>query len=391
MRGGDSSGIRAYNERLIVSAILKAGSLSKADLARATGLSANAAMVIANRLIEQGLLVKREPVKGRVGQPMTPIAVNPEGAYSIGVKIGRRSAQSVLVNISGEIVSLAEERHPYPDPERTMDVAARQCRDLLAKLDAAQRESVVGLGIAMPSELEAWALELGLRPGALDGWRDVDVAAELARATGLEADLYNDGSAACAAEMISGDAIAHATALYIYFGTFIGGGIVIGGRLYRGARQNAGSIGSMPVAGIGGGSGRDQLIHRASLLQLEELFEEAGLDPVVAIAGEGGAGADAVFDRWMDTASPVVACAIVSALSVIDFETVAIDGRLPPDWRRALKSRIAEDLRAQNLSGLLPPEIATGSIGAMAPVLGAAMMPLRARFSPDPDLIVRSA
>lgn len=391
MRGGDSVGIRAYNERLIVSAILRDGALSKASLARATGLSANAAMVIVNSLIEQGLLLKLDPVRGHVGQPSTPIAVNPAGALSIGVKIGRRGMQALLVDLSGKIVAQGGEDYRFPDPHLTIRAAQRHCRALLGGLDAAQRDRVVGLGIAMPDALQAWSRELGLEPGALDGWKTVDVVAALSRATGLDATLCNDATAACAAEMIAGTVIVQRSALYIYFGTFIGGGIVIGGRLYRGERQNAGSVGSMPAGSHDAVRTGSQLIHCASLLQLETMLEAAGLQPVDPISDEGGPDAENVFRRWMDAASPAVARAVVSALSVIDFETVVIDGRLPPRWRQALTSRIGAELQAQNLSGLLPAAIAAGSLGATAPVLGAAMLPLRARFSPDPDLLVRPA
>ena len=388
MRGGDSSGLRAYNERLIVDVILREGPQSKAALARKTGLSANAAMVIANRLIERGVLLKGDPVRGKIGQPSTPIGVNPEGAFALGVKIGRRNLQTVLVNLAGEVVELLEEHYPFPEPLATIDAAKGQCRRLLQGLSAEQRADVVGVGIAMPSELEAWAEELGLAPGALDAWRDADIASDLAHATDLEIALYNDGSAACAAEMIAGDGIVHRTALYLYVGTFIGGGVVLDGRLYRGERHNAGAIGSMPAPGAGATG--EQLIHRASLLQLERLMEQTGLDLVTVTRDRPTPAAEAVFARWMETAVPALVRAILSAISVIDFEAVVIDGRLPPQWRRMLTAKVAKGFGEQNLSGLLPAQITTGSIGPMAPVLGAAMMPLRAEFAPDPDLVLRS-
>ena len=387
MRGGDSKGIRAYNERLVISAFLQSGPLSKAELARATGLSASAAMVIVNRLIDQGLLVKQAPVRGQVGQPSTPVSVNPEGAYSIGVSIGRRGVQSMLIDFAGGTVARREMPYAFPEPDQTAAMCVTLCTDLLAALDP--DAWVLGLGIAIPDDIHAWTEELGARAGALDGWRDLDIAECLASATGLETTLLNDASAACAAEMMAGESIVHRSALYLYFGTFIGGGIVIGGQLYQGANRNAGAIGSMPSGTHRGDPKRNQLIHRASLLQLEELLSAVGIDSAEALAGRAGEPADEIFARWMDAAAPEVARAIVSALSVIDFEVVVIDGHLTPQWRCKLKSRIGEELGALNLSGLVRPTLATGSIGPTAPVLGAAMMPLHARFSPDPGLAVR--
>ena len=389
MRGGDSIGIRAFNERLVVDSILQAGSLSKAELSRATGLSANAATVIANRLIEQGLLQKCAPVRGQVGQPSTPIAVNPDGAYSIGITIGRRSVQSLLVDLIGEIIAWREVPHDYPEPLATVQTAISQCTGLLSSLTQSDRDRILGIGIAVPGEIQAWTEELGLKPGALADWTKIDIARDIAEATDLETTLLNDASAACAAEMIAGDGIVYQSALYIYFGTFIGGGIVLNGRLYQGAYGNAGSLGSMPVGLESATSGRDQLIHRASLLQLEAKLNDAGLDPQEALNGGGGSGANTVFQRWMDQAAPAVAQAIVSALSVVDFETVVIDGAFPPTWRRQLKGRIADEVGSLNLPGIVVPEIATGTIGQRAPALGAAMMPIRKRFSPDPAMVVQ--
>jgi len=94
MRGGDSSALRAYNERLIYDAIRSHGPLSKAELARVTGLSAQAAAVIVRDLLADGMLLENAKVRGRIGQPMTPLALNPRGAFAVGLKIGRRSVDA---------------------------------------------------------------------------------------------------------------------------------------------------------------------------------------------------------------------------------------------------------------------------------------------------------
>lgn len=389
MRGGNVGKLRTYNEHLVLSAILEEGALSKAELSRRTGLSANAAMVITNELIARKMLVKCQPVRGQIGQPSTPVTVNPDGAFAIGVSIARRRVQSLLLNFSGEVVAQCEQPHEYPEPTSSIETAIKQCKYLIGRLDEAARDRTVGLGVALPGQLHAWTEELGLASGALDGWRHADVQATLANVTGLETVLYNDASAACAAEMMCGTAITSPSALYLFFGTFIGGGVVLAGRLYQGACKNAGAIGSMPVLLSAARAEKDQLIHKASILQLESLIKSHGLDPDAALSGEGGEEAEHIFGLWMDQAAPAVAASIVSALSVIDFETVVVDGIMTPDWRRQLRERIVVELSRQNLAGLIQPKIAAGSIGFSAPNLGAAIMPLRARFSPDPDLVVR--
>ncbi|CAO3455180.1 ROK family transcriptional regulator [Azospirillum largimobile] len=394
MRGGDTTGLRAYNERLVMHALLQTGMLSKAEIARETGLSGQAASVIVNRLLEDGLLVKLDKVRGQVGQPSTPIAPNPDGAYSLGVKIGRRSVEAILINLLGEELGASRVRYDAPLPEPTISTAIAQAVGLLAHLSPAARSRVVGLGVAMPDEIHAWSAELGLAPGALDGWRDADIGGAFARETGLPVTLYNDAAAACAAEMIAGHAITSRSALYIYLGTFIGGGVVIDGRLYRGEQGNAGAIGSMPTGPAGPGNPPGQLIHSASIFLLERDLEAAGIDPSAALSavlpGGGGERADAIFDAWAGTACAELSRAVVSALSVIDFQEVVVDGFLPPPWRDRFTQRLSAAVERFNRSGLKAAPVTAGSIGPMARVLGAAMLPLKARFSPDTDLLIRS-
>ena len=80
-RGGNQSGLREFNERLMLQVIRRASSISKAEIARRTGLTAQTVSVIVNRLLAEGLLRKerRRRVAGKVGQPAVPIALNPDG------------------------------------------------------------------------------------------------------------------------------------------------------------------------------------------------------------------------------------------------------------------------------------------------------------------------
>ena len=97
-RGSNQNGVRLYNERLVLSLIRRHRSLSKVEIARLTGLSVQTASGIVGRLEQDGLLLRRDPQRGRVGQPAIPFTLHPEGALSLGLKIGRRSCDLVLMN-----------------------------------------------------------------------------------------------------------------------------------------------------------------------------------------------------------------------------------------------------------------------------------------------------
>ncbi|TXH81688.1 MAG: winged helix-turn-helix domain-containing protein, partial [Rhizobium sp.] len=101
--GANQLGVRAHNERLVLSLVRRHDALSKADIARRSGLSAQTVSVIMRELEKDGLLSRDAPVRGRVGQPSIPMRLNPDAVLSFGVKIGRRSADLVLMDFVGGI------------------------------------------------------------------------------------------------------------------------------------------------------------------------------------------------------------------------------------------------------------------------------------------------
>src|SRR5258707_10088584 len=89
-RGTSQVGMGLYNARLVLSLIRSHGSLSKAAIARLTGLSAQAISAIIGQLEQDGMLLRLAPIRGKVGQPSTPLSLDPEGAFSLGLNFGGR-------------------------------------------------------------------------------------------------------------------------------------------------------------------------------------------------------------------------------------------------------------------------------------------------------------
>ena len=86
MHGTSQTGVRLYNERLVLSLIRAHGSLPKAEIARLTRLSAQTVSVIVRQLEADGLLIRGPALKGKVGQPLQPFLLNPDGAFSLGLE-----------------------------------------------------------------------------------------------------------------------------------------------------------------------------------------------------------------------------------------------------------------------------------------------------------------
>jgi hypothetical protein len=113
-RGTNQTGVRLYNERLVLSLIRLHGDLPKVDIARLTGLSAQTISIITNQLEADGLLLKGQPQRGRIGQPSVPYSLNPEGALAFGLKVGRRSVDLYLIDFTGRIIKALHQTYAYP-------------------------------------------------------------------------------------------------------------------------------------------------------------------------------------------------------------------------------------------------------------------------------------
>lgn len=407
-RGSNQLGVRQYNERLILQLIRRADSLPKAEIARMTNLSAQTVSVIINRLLNDKLLRKqpRQREKGKVGQPSIPIALNPDGVYSIGVKIGRRSLDVLLINFAGEVLQHLRQRYDYPDPDLVFPTIEQNILTLSADLSATQRERIVGIGIAAPYALGGWQQEMGAPAKVLARWNQIDIHQTIAKHQSVPVWFTNDATAACIAELEFGNRSRFSSYLYLFVGTFIGGGVVLNGTLFSGPFNNAGALGSMPVPATyaAASNNRDnatvQLINCASRYLLDDRLRAINTDPDIVIEQiarqinhQESSGlsdeATAIFEYWLQHSAAAIAFAITAATSVIDFEGVVIDGALPVSLIQRLIDAVKQALGEMDMEGLVHPQLVSGSIGNEARALGGAILPLYSNFAPDREVLLK--
>jgi predicted NBD/HSP70 family sugar kinase len=390
-RGTDQSGVKLYNERLVLSLIRSHGRLSKTEIARRTGLSTQTSSVIMKHLERDGLLVREEPMRGKVGQPSIPMSLNPEGAFSIGFKFGRRSASFVLMDLVGKVRRLRRTTYAYPVPDELERFVRTGLAEITGYLDQNQAARVCGLGIAVPFQMWSWEAEIGTPHEVVEAWRTYDIKGGIEKLVPWPVHFCNDATAACAAELAFGNRALYANFLYVFFATLIGGGVVLDGSLYPGRAGYAGSFGSILVPDSDSPEKSTQsLIRRASIYILENQLKDQGKDPsMLRDSPDGWNGLGPTLNAWIEQATDSLSMAIGSAISVIDFEAVLIDGAFPNSVRSALVERTREKFRQMEIQGVAPVEIVEGQIGSEASVLGAASLPLLAGFSRDRDLLFR--
>ncbi|WP_158278799.1 ROK family transcriptional regulator [Leucothrix arctica] len=387
--GANQTGGRIYNERLVLSLVRHQDGLPKAEIANLTGLSAQTISVIMQQLEADHLIVKGQPKRGKVGQPRVPFSLNPEGAYSIGLKIGRHRSELVLMDFVGNIVNRQNITYQYPATHELSAFVSITTPILIKSLDENLRDRVVGIGIATPFELWNWGAEIGAPKAVMAAWKDFDIKQEMSTAAELPAFMLNDATAACAAELTFGNPQKYDNFLYIHIGYFIGGGVVLNGSVFSGPSGNAGALAALPIRVKVTDSTEEsyQLVRDTSKISLQRMLEAAGQDASIIWDTEGDWSVlGETLDIWLNRLAEGLAFAITSATAIIDFPAIVIDGDLPIDIRQRITALVTQKLQSIDHQGLSPVTVTEGSLARNARLIGGASLPLLANFSRDRDV-----
>lgn len=388
-RGSNHVGMRQFNERVVLQAIRLNGSLPKADLARLTGLTAQTIGLITTRLVEDGLILKQDRVRGRIGQPSVPLSLNPDGAFAIGIKIGRRSADWLMVDFCGQVRQRQSLDYAFPDAHSLLPDIKERLQAMGDQLGAL-KDRLVGVGVAAPFQLGGWHKMLGLSEAQSETWNQIDLRAQVQAMTNTPVSFAKDTSAACVAELVAGRGRDLKNFLYVFVDTFVGGGLVINSHLHGGLHGNAGAVASLPCGMAQGDTAPTQLIHHASLWELEQRLLAKGLDPHAAYDARALATPfEAETQAWLKQAANALAHAVVSGTAFLDIDAVVIDGSFCRPLLALLIAQTQQALTRYNWEGLWPANVIAGNVGPDARALGGALMPLHANFAPDQDLFLK--
>ncbi|MEM6383527.1 MAG: ROK family transcriptional regulator [Pseudomonadota bacterium] len=373
--GATPAGVRNYNERLVLSVIKNEGQVASAQIARLTSLSAQTASNITRSLEADGMLLRGTPQRGRVGKPSVPVYLNPEGSLAYGLRVGRRGADLVLMNIIGSVIDTRSVRYDYPVPEAIDAFVAEGMASMEDVLPVPLRARIVGIGVAMPFGLWHKPEAAGAPPGVMDAWRGHDFVESFARFTRLPVLVANDASMGCSGELIFGAGEALSDFLYFYVGAFVGGGVVLDGKVFFGKRGNAGAMGTVLVDGLA--AEPNQLVHRASIYVLEqELSQTSGRDVRLRMDSPEWTLEDPRIDAWTQATAQALASAAVSSAALVDVDTVVVDGGFPASIKDAVINRMRVALENVDMMEIRPVRVHAGVLGRISAAMGAAYQPI---------------
>ncbi|MGW1954185.1 ROK family transcriptional regulator [Streptomyces sp. NPDC001920] len=246
--GGVNLGaLRSHNTALVLDLLRTAGAegISRLELAERTGLTPQAVSKITARLREEGLAAEAGRRASTGGKPRTVLRLVPEAGHAVGVHLDRDELTAVLCDLTGAVV--ARRRTPLDlgaGAETVVERAVREVEELAAR--GGRPGAVLGVGVALPGPLDHRRGVLH-RVTGFPEWNGFPLRDVLARRLALPVVVDKDTNAAALGLAVGGAAAPAVSFAYLHFGAGLGGGLVIGGAVHRGARTGAGEFGHQVV------------------------------------------------------------------------------------------------------------------------------------------------
>jgi glucokinase len=316
-----------------------------------------------------------------------------EDALRGGIDLGGTKIQAIVADPENQV--LGQARRPTPQTGGPPDVVAAlvQALEEAAEQAGAAPDSLGGIGIGAPGGIDHAAGTLA-RAGNLPGWRDpYPLAHELGARFGAVVKLGNDVQVATDAEFTLGAAREFSSLLGVFWGTGVGGGIVLDGRPWVG-RGTGGEIGHIPVRHHGlkcpcgrhgcmeAYAGRRAMEQRAreavdngEKTDLFKIMEEKGRDRLTsgiwARAIERG---DELAEKLIDDAIEALGTGVAAACNVLDPEAIIIGGGLGVRFGEPYALRISDAMMPHLFHDDDPPVIRVAELGDLGGALGAALL-----------------
>lgn len=370
--------------------------ISRADIARLTGLSRSTVSEIVTELLATGLVREAGEGESRGGRRPIVLEFQDDACVILGVDMGATHVSVALTDLRGQV--LAWENCEYPvrsDPAGTRAVIADFCERCLAQWGGT-RQRLVGIGIAVPCWVDPKHQER-LSTHVLPAWQGRTGFEGLRQQFGVPVLVDNDANLGAVAERWWGAGRGFDDFTYIKVATGVGAGHMVGGRIARGAGGVAGEIGHVAIDLSGdpcdcGNRGCLQTFVGASALvaRARRLLPDYPDSTLHGVELTGDAVEDAALaddplgDRVIRDAAEFLGIAVSGILNLMNPAAVIIGGAIARMGDRLLVPLRETVLRRTFVSSLATCEIVTSALGPRGIAIGAATLVLDAALA-DPS------
>jgi predicted NBD/HSP70 family sugar kinase len=377
-RTGSLESLRHLNRLRVIHALREEGQISRADIARRTGLSRSTVSSLVADLQADGLVVERAgqaaASSAQGGRPPVLLAFDPSAGAAVGVDFGHRHLRVAVADLSSRI--LAERAVPLDTDhaaEEGLVAAADLVHEALAEAGIGA-DRVIGAGLGLPGPIRQEDQVVG-SSAILPGWVGVAAGAELRRRLDIPIFVDNDANLGALAEAAFGAARDASDLIYLKASSGIGAGLILNGRLYRGAAGLAGELGHVLVDSDGivcrcGNRGcLETLAATGALVELlrRSHGEDVTVPKMLALARDGDLGCR----RVIGDAGRAIGRAVSVLLNVLNPELLVVGGDL------AVAGDLLLDGVRESIGHAALPAAAEGAtvvvgvLGERAEVLGA--------------------
>ena len=376
-KGSNAERSKHRNRQAVLAQVQTAGTIGRAEIARALSLTTQTVSNIIAELSRDGMLLEKGRLSAGRGLPAIQYALNPEGGYALGIEVRPDAIFAALLDMLGNAVTTERVAISDTRPDIVMAQIKAIYARTLTQIPAAQ-DRMLGAGIVMPGPFGVTGIA-GMETD-LTSWQEMDAELLFEEAIELPVVLSNDANAAAMAERINGVAQDIPSFAYLYFGAGLGLGLIHGGQLVRGAFGNAGEIGHIPIPEHGG-----KLEDALSRLSVQRHLQRAGknardIDALELLFRQE----DPDLFEWLNTASRALGHAMAVVENIFDPQTIVLGGAMPD----AILDHLVQhtplpELSVSNRPNARHPRLMRGASGRMTATLGAAALILnRALSSP---------
>lgn len=390
MRAGSKHLIREINQSLVLDAVRREGSISRTDIAALTGLSAPTVSGIASELIDRGLLFEASTGQSAGGRKPILLELNAGAGFVIGAKVTEHEAIGVLTDLNAGVVARGRTRLSGQASHEVIDAMERLVQRL-AKRAAGRPVHGIGVGLAGVVDRRVGIV----RHATYFEWRNVMLAEELAVGTGFPVVIDNDINALVANELWFRHGRDVDDLLVISLGRGIGLGMVLEGRIHRGALGGAGEFGHVtvepdgPPCACGKRGCLEAVVADPALLRRLDAVG-AGRDGLPAALDRAAAAPEGPERAVFASAARTLGRAIADLVNVLNPERIVLTGegvRLAEVAGDELRAGLAEhvfDGLADELELVVQPwEDEDWARGAAAVLLGELFQPSLRRADDD--------
>jgi len=375
---GSLETLRRLNRLRVIDALRDEGLISRAEIARRTGLSRSTVSSLVSELQADGLVIERpEPAAAhgdQGGRPPILLSFDASAGVAVGIDFDHHHVRVAVSDLSSRILA---EREQELDTDHAahegLDAAAELVAELLAEAGVDEAR-VIGAGMCLPGPVHRPTGVVG-STAILPGWVGVAAAEEMRRRLELPILVDNDANLAALAEAAFGAGRDAKDLVYLMISSGIGAGLVLNGRLYRGAEGLAGELGHVlvdaegPVCRCGNRGCLETVAGTDALADLLRRSHGDGLDgrAIVRLARDGDLGCR----RVIADAGRAIGKAAATLVNVLNPELLIVGGDLS-DAGELLLDGVRESLERSALpTAVQAADVVAGSLGDRAEVLGA--------------------